>query len=445
MDVSEKRERAAVHRAGKTARRKKTDAFGALFGSASSSAARHEALSMRIRRAVTREGGLCREEPPKERRKRRNIRRFGGSPLSLARRSPPDGGVASSSLSLLCFFRHALWPSLCDASAFFDRSRRHLAACALETEMNGRRRGGMEELMLLLLLPLARSLAFFFSSVIFGSRRASREELRARSVAPCLSSSSPSWRRDRGSIRSARWPKEKTVERRPSRACAQHPISRPLSRGGKRAATRKTTPRPLSQKEEKNLFPSLEKKNYLFPPGRHPRLDHRAPRRRPRRQARPRRRPHRGRDPLPLRHLAGGPDGPAEPPRARGADQDLRRRARAVLGPAAAVRVRGVPSGGQLPVPWGLRGPREAEPRDDLPAAGVQGECFCFFLLFCFFPFSFSRGMENRNLLLPLSKASVLSSSFDILVLVFFFSLAVVINGKNENSSTSDLIIIIKN
>lgn len=50
--------------------------------------------------------------------------------------------------------------------------------------------------------------------------------------------------------------------------------------------------------------------------------------------------------------------------------------------------------------------------------------------------------MENRNLLLPLSKASVLSSSFDILVLVFFFSLAVVINGKNENSSTSDLIII---
>ena len=161
MDVSEKRERAAVHRAGKTARRKKTDAFGALFGSASSSAARHEALSMRIRRTVTREGGLCREEPPKERRKRRNIRPFGGSPLSLARRSPPDGGVASSSLSLLCFFRHALWPSLCDASAFFDRSRRHLAACALETEMNGRRRGGMEELMLLLLLPLARSLFSF--------------------------------------------------------------------------------------------------------------------------------------------------------------------------------------------------------------------------------------------------------------------------------------------
>ena len=51
-----------------------------------------------------------------------------------------------------------------------------------------------------------------------------------------------------------------------------------------------------------------------------------------------------------------------------------RRHPRAVLGPAAAVRVWRVPSGGQLPVPGGLRGQGQAEPGDHLPAACVQSE-----------------------------------------------------------------------
>ena len=109
----------------------------------------------------------------------------------------------------------------------------------------------------------------------------------------------------------------------------------------------------LSQKKKIDLFPPLPLlplKNHS-PTGRYPRLHHRAPGRRPRRTPWPRRRPHRGRDPLPVRDLAGGAHGPAQPARARGADQDLRRRPRAVLGPAAPLRVRWLPARGQLPVP----------------------------------------------------------------------------------------------
>lgn len=48
--------------------------------------------------------------------------------------------------------------------------------------------------------------------------------------------------------------------------------------------------------------------------------------------------------------------------------------ARAVLGPAAAVRVRGAAAERELLVPRRLRGSGEAEHRDDLPATGVQDQ-----------------------------------------------------------------------
>mmetsp|Transcript_7290 Transcript_7290/g.21525 ORF Transcript_7290/g.21525 Transcript_7290/m.21525 type:complete len:308 (+) Transcript_7290:380-1303(+) len=69
-----------------------------------------------------------------------------------------------------------------------------------------------------------------------------------------------------------------------------------------------------------------------------------------------------------------GLHGAAHPVGARGAHQDLRRHPRAVPRPAAALRVRGLPARGQLPVPRRLRGPRQAVARDDLPAARVQDQ-----------------------------------------------------------------------
>ena len=64
----------------------------------------------------------------------------------------------------------------------------------------------------------------------------------------------------------------------------------------------------------------------------------------------------------------------ADPAGAGGAAEDLRRHSRPVHGPAAAVRVRRLPSRGQLPLPRRLRGPGEAVAGDHLPAARLQDQ-----------------------------------------------------------------------
>ncbi len=50
-----------------------------------------------------------------------------------------------------------------------------------------------------------------------------------------------------------------------------------------------------------------------------------------------------------------------------------RRHPRAIQRFAAPVRVRGLPAGGELPLPGRLRGPRQAQPGDHLPAPSLQG------------------------------------------------------------------------
>mmetsp|Transcript_7292 Transcript_7292/g.21536 ORF Transcript_7292/g.21536 Transcript_7292/m.21536 type:complete len:308 (+) Transcript_7292:380-1303(+) len=69
-----------------------------------------------------------------------------------------------------------------------------------------------------------------------------------------------------------------------------------------------------------------------------------------------------------------GLHGAAHPVGARGAHQDLRRHPRAVPRPAAALRVRGLPARGQLPVPRRLRGPRAPVHRDDRAAPLLQDQ-----------------------------------------------------------------------
>ena len=76
----------------------------------------------------------------------------------------------------------------------------------------------------------------------------------------------------------------------------------------------------------------------------------------------------------PLPEVTGDFPSAADPARAGGTAQDLRRHTRPIHRLVTAVRVRRLPAGGQLLVPRGLRRPGQTVVGDDMPAARVQDQ-----------------------------------------------------------------------
>ena len=197
----ERRER-AVHRAGNSKKRKKKQARFRRCAWVGFELSVPPQSAVDVDSPCRDEGGgIRRAEPEKERRKRRNIRPFGGS--SVAAAAAVSAVVLLHLFLFLCLFRHALWRSFCDASTLGGSIATPALCLSLETERIGR---GSTRSCSYCCCSLCSDCFFFYFQPLGGL-----EEMAAAPAAPCLSSlSSPFQPRDRGSIRSARWPKGKT-------------------------------------------------------------------------------------------------------------------------------------------------------------------------------------------------------------------------------------------